>query len=465
VTRTALLCARAALLVSAVAAVARADSVLPPWSDPHDVPLPEWARSVVPSRDGVAIASAPGRPDARRGVVGAGAHLPLFGSSRSASCAGRWLEVGPMAWVCSDTAEVSRDPAAPARPAREDGLPWRYSFVGRDGAAAFLNLPTAESVASPDETLDPGFAVAVVEERSVRGARWARTLHGRWIAMSELAAFPVSRFHGEELENGAPLDAAWVVTDIAVVYPGPSSTGRPVGKLARFERVAWREERAAAHGGSVMVRVSEDGVVPQRWVRARDLARAAVSAPPAEAGAASTAERWIDIDLAQQTLVAYEGTRPVFATLVSTGRGGGAQSDPTATPEGVHRISAKLLTNDMENLALESDDDASGDPFALDDVPYVQAIDRGVALFGVFWHGDFGRPRGRGNVGLAPKDAAWLFAFTAPHLLAGWSAVYPTPLEPGTVVRVRAGDAVAREFPLDKARENVMHKPDGTSAP
>jgi lipoprotein-anchoring transpeptidase ErfK/SrfK len=465
VTRAALLCARTALVVSAVTGVVRADSVLPPWSDPHDVPLPDWARSVAPSRDGVAIASAPGRPDARRGVVGAGARLPLFASARNAACAGRWLEVGPMAWVCSDTAEVSRDPAAPAPPARaarEDGLPWQYSFVGRDGAEAFLNLPTAESGASPDETLDPGFVVAVVEERSVRGGRWTRTLHGRWIAMTELVPFPVSRFHGEELKDGAPLDAAWVVSDVAAVYSGPSPTGRPAGKLARFERVAWHEERAASHGGSVMVRVSDDGVAPQRWVRARDLARAAVSAPPEEAGGASSTERWIDIDLAQQTLVAYEGARPVFATLVSTGRGGGGgQNDPTATPEGVHRISAKLTTNDMENLALESDDDASGDPFALEDVPYVQAIDRGVALFGAFWHGDFGRPRGRGNVGVAPKDAAWLFAFTAPHLLAGWSAVYPTPLEPGTVVRVRAGDAVTRDFPLDKARENVIHRPAG----
>jgi lipoprotein-anchoring transpeptidase ErfK/SrfK len=371
-----------------------------------------------------------------------------------------------MAWVCSDSAEVSRDAAglAASTPAvREDGLPWRYAFVGRDGAAAFLNLPslpTAESVASPDETLDPGFAVAVVEERSLRGARWARTHHGRWIAMGELVDFPVSRFQGAELKEGAPLDAAWVVSDVAAVYPGPSSAGRPAGRLARFERVAWREERAGSHGGSVMVRVSDDGVAPQRWVRARDLARAAVSAPPEAAGGANAAERWIDIDLAQQTLVAYEGLRPVFATLVSTGRGGGS-SEPTATPEGVHRISAKLVANDMENLVLESDDDASGDPFALDDVPYVQAIDRGVAIFGAFWHRDFGRPRGRGNVGVAPKDAAWLFAFTAPHLPAGWSAVYPTSLDPGTVVRVRAGEAIARDFPLDKARENVTHGPSG----
>jgi hypothetical protein len=46
-----------------------------------------------------------------------------------------------------------------------------------------------------------------------------------------------------------------------------------------------------------------------------------------------------------------------------------------------------------------------------------------------------------GCVNLAIQDAAWLFDFTGPHLLAGWDAAYPTELEPGTVIRVRPGDA------------------------
>ena len=45
-----------------------------------------------------------------------------------------------------------------------------------------------------------------------------------------------------------------------------------------------------------------------------------MSLPPPEVDAGA-GERWIDVDLETQTLVAYEGLRPVFATLVSTGKG------------------------------------------------------------------------------------------------------------------------------------------------
>jgi len=67
----------------------------------------------------------------------------------------------------------------------------------------------------------------------------------------------------------------------------------------------------------------------------------------------------------------------------------------------------------------------------------VQFFDRAVGLHGAFWHDGFGRPRSHGCVNLAPEDARWLFAFTEPKLPAGWSAVLPTPVEPGTAVRVR----------------------------
>jgi len=68
------------------------------------------------------------------------------------------------------------------------------------------------------------------------------------------------------------------------------------------------------------VRVSEDGAVAA-WMRRSDLVRPTLSPPPDEIGGTATEERWIDIELATQTLIAYRGTRPVYATLVSTGRG------------------------------------------------------------------------------------------------------------------------------------------------
>ncbi len=455
-------------LSAAVATPARADSVVPPWSDPHDVPLPSWGKSVAPLRPDVAIAAAPGKPDAKRGAVAAGARLPLYGSARGSSCGGRWLMVGPMAWVCSDAVEVSGDaPQTASAGNGADRAPYRYFFVGPDGAEAFVNLPASSDgvhgISAPDETLDPGFAVAIAEEADARGARWGRTRHGEWIPMRELTPFRASTFHGDAIAPGSALDMAWVVADAASVYSTPIVSGKPAHKRARFERVTWHEERAAAHGGSAMVRVSDDGATPEQWMRARDLAHPTLAAPPDAASGATSTATWIDIDLGAQTLVAYEGARPVFATLVSTGRG--PAGDAAATPEGIHRIGAKLSSNDMDSLEPDPEDATADDTGTIDDVPYVQYFDHGIALVGAFWHRDFGRPHGRGSVSLAPKDAAWLFAFTAPHLPPGWSAAYPTELEPGTIVRVRTGESVARDFPLDKTHGTVIHKSSSPEMP
>lgn len=202
------------------------------------------------------------------------------------------------------------------------------------------------------------------------------------------------------------------------MWPEPSPKAKPKGAKARFQLVHVAEE------SGVYVRVG-DG----EWMLARDLARPHTAPPPAEV--TRPGERWIDVELATQTLVAYEGDRPVYATLVSTGRG--PVGTDAATPPGVHRIWVKIQASDMDNV--ERDDlDAH---YSLEDVPYVQFFDKAVALHGTYWHRDFGHTKSHGCVNLAPLDARWLFDFTGPHLPAGWAAAYPVPTDPGTAVRVR----------------------------
>lgn len=444
------------------------DESIPPWVDVGDVPIPAWARSVAPNKMDAGLYTDPGVTDARRGSAQLGTRLPLFGTKRASGCQGRWLNVGPFAWICSDVADYSADdvstpplgsrpwllvpgggPAAPGRvgydairPLRpgtralpplepsspnDDGLPYRYYFAGSNGAFAFSNLNNALDDA-PDQELEQGFAVAIVEEKSAHGESWGKTKKGRWIAMRELIPARSFLFHGE-LVTAGKLDVAWVTADKASVFAS-EKPDKATGARVRFEKVRVREEKGT--GANVMLRVEGEGAAPAGgWMRARDLARARSAAPPAEAGGDAATERWIDVDLAQQTIVAYEGTTPVFASLVSTGRG--PPKSDFATPVGVHRIWVKIFTTKMDNLEKEDVEKH----YALEDVPWVQFFDKAVALHGVFWHRDFGHIHSHGCVNLAPIDARWLYAFTSPHLPAGWTAVYPTKTEPGTVVRVR----------------------------
>jgi lipoprotein-anchoring transpeptidase ErfK/SrfK len=110
-------------------------------------------------------------------------------------------------------------------------------------------------------------------------------------------------------------------------------------------------------------------------------------------------ERWIDIDLDSQVLVAYEGSEPVFTTLVSTG----ARRSPTAT--GTYRIWVKFAETDMNG---QMDGEA---PYSVATVPWTQFFAVDLALHTAYWHDKFATPRSHGCVNLAPRDARWVYDF------------------------------------------------------
>jgi hypothetical protein len=410
------------------------------------LPLPEGVLSAVVQRAEQSIVVEPIAGGPRRGTALPGAKLPVFGAKRGSGCAARWINVGPEAWMCQDalsfdasmpidatppspdsSAGEARPPTSPTDgvrpPTSPTGLPFRYFFVGRDGSTGYSRLSDAEDVA-PDQELEPGFAVAVVDEGMKGGVRYARTHHGLWIPMRDLSPVAAFAFHGEEVPGGK-LDFAWVVEERALPLSSPSAGARaPKGAKARvrWDKVDVLEEKVDKKGGG-FVRVG-DG----EWLRVRDVRRPQLVPPPSSL---RPNERWIDVDLATQTLVALEGERPVFATLVSTGKG--KDGTDTATPKGEFRIWVKLTSSNMDNL----EDEEAERYYAIEDVPYVQYFSKGVGLHGAFWHRGFGKVRSHGCVNLAPIDAQRLFAFTSPHLPAGWAAVLPTSVEEGTLVRVR----------------------------
>ena len=163
-----------------------------------------------------------------------------------------------------------------------------------------------------------------------------------------------------------------------------------------------------------------------------------VTARPAAVG---PREAWIDVDLSSQTLVAYEGDEPRFATLVSTGIGG--PGSPLATPTGVFRIRSKHEIVRMDNL-----EHTGVEPYAYD-VPLTQYFSEGKALHAALWHDQFGHPRSHGCINLSPEDARWLFGFTAPILGPGAGEVAATAARPGSVVRVRG------RLPDDRGRAAI----------
>jgi len=408
-----------ALVALAIAPVARAEPL--PWVE-GGLPLATAVASVeFPEKDEPLFMRA-GPQAARRGSAEMGSRLPLYAAKRGAGCRGLWLMVGPLAWVCQDRVRLSNEAPLGARVtplSMPEGLPYRYHFVGRNGALGYRTLSVAEESA-PDAELEPGFSVAVLSVAKRGGDPFGFTTKGFWIPMRDLGPARALPLRGAELGDGA-LNVAWVYEDRADVYDKPGGTRLKTEVRPQWEQLAVLE--TVTKKDKRWFRIGE-----RRWVSDRDV-RAPSAAPPP--GEAAPGERWIDVDIPNQVLTAYEGERPVFATLVSTGKGKGKSIQ--ATPVGTHRIWVKLLSSDMDNL---EDEDASR-YYAIQDVPWVMYFDRGYGLHGTFWHRSFGRVRSHGCVNLTPEDAQRLFNWTGPRLPAGWTAALPTAYDRGTLIRVR----------------------------
>ena len=262
-----------------------------------------------------------------------------------------------------------------------------------------------------------GFYVSLDrEELTPLGREFYRTVRGAYVRTSELTPNepPESR--------GVVLGGSWELP-IGIVYRrGAPRYRRHVangtlsrdGTLDRHTAIAIADDRLVVDDKRYVV--GRDGTI------VRDASVRIVRAITRPAGVPEGA-RFIHVKLSEQSLVAYEGDRPVFATLVSTGKPG------HETPTGLYRIQSKHVSTTM-------DDEASEDgAYSIEDVPWTMYFHGNYALHGAFWHYTFGRVRSHGCVNLSPADARWLFQWSTPTLPASWHGIFADPRQnPGTFV-------------------------------
>src|SRR5207248_10530459 len=124
------------------------------------------------------------------------------------------------------------------------------------------------------------------------------------------------------------------------------------------------------------------------------------------------------ISILSQTLVLYEGRKPVYVTAIATGKDGlGDPKKTFSTVRGTFHIREKHVTTTMDAHEVDN-------KFELRDVPWVEYFEAGYALHAAYWHDVYGTPRSHGCVNLSPIDARRLFFWTDPELPPGWHAVY-----------------------------------------
>ena len=206
---------------------------------------------------------------------------------------------------------------------------------------------------------------------------------------------------GEELGRGGwrlPIAFVWGEDRELLTLEGDDVT--VAGKAEKHARFVIREE--LRKGGATYV-VGTPGAVRRSEVRVARERKAPGGVP---AGA-----KWVHVDLAEQTLVAYEGARAVYATLISSGKEG---YEP---PTGLFQVQQKYISTTMN-----AEDPIDGF-YEVEEVPWTLYYHGGYALHGAYWHTDFGKVRGHGCTNIAPVDARWIYYWSDPEVPPAWHAV------------------------------------------
>jgi hypothetical protein len=417
--------------------------------------FPEGTRSLQLMKT-VAVRLAAADDAKRIGTIAVDTRVGWTATAKGKGCTRPWVEIKPRGWVCSDHLSPStKPPYGREVPMLDRGaiVPGNYGKVTGANAVTYTikkepakkkdarkpdpkakiskTAKELEAAGAPpgklveDKPVLGSLTVRLYEELAIEGKQFYR-IHPRdkeLVLKSAVSKLTPSAYMGARLGD----DTGWAVP-IAFVWP------RSGGQLAWTTALPGRGvKRQVPTRTAIPILEAAEGkdgkplayrIGPEEWIGVGDV-RVYEPAPPPPL--LRPGERWIDIDLDRQILVAFEGDVAVYATMISSGK-----QDHTTTT-GLYRMWLKESEADMKNLRSE-------DPYSVATVPWTQFFypEEDLALHTAYWHDGFGKPRSRGCINLAPRDARWLYYWTEPQVPPGWTMTTGVVELPGSVVRVRS---------------------------
>lgn len=456
-------------------------SSLPPPAEPEPAPVvqpdfPEGTRSLELRRT-IGVRLEPAGDAKRIGTVGIDTRVAWVRTQVGRGCDQPWIEIRPRGWICGDHVQPSTKPPygqevphlergelvpgvygkvtvpgsmtyviekpEPRKPARS-GKPGRRD-PRNAGRAEALKAPRSSegrvpAPASPASPAPPPPAPKMIEDKPLVGSVNVRqydevTVGGRqywridkkndeYVLRQAITPHRPSGFGGTRLGDdtgwAVPLAFVWPRYGALQAFTTNTAAGGGVNRqLAARTPLPILDTAADKAGKPIAYRIGA-----AEWIAAADT-RVFQPAPPPPMLAPG--ERWIDVDVDDQILVAYEGDLAVYATLVSSG------GTTTPTETGVYRMWLKEAEADMKGLNGE-------DPYSVATVPWTQFFspENGLALHTAYWHDQFGTRRSHGCVNLAPRDARWLYFWSDPQVPPGWTMAAGMVEAPGSIVRIRS---------------------------
>jgi len=274
-----------------------------------------------------------------------------------------------------------------------------YGLVRTRNAPVYSSVEDAlaGSKKAAPRRIDSGFAyISYQEDTVVDGRRFYMVEAGSWMTANDISRIgAVPRFQGLTFSRTPDRPFGWVLTYLSAA---PVQTKRTPGNqtedytghfLNNYDVVQVYSEEKVGDEEWYMVG-------PDEWVPHNVVARVLPNTTPPEG---ISGDRWIEVNLYEQTLAVYDKRQMVFATLIASGL------EPFYTRPGIFQIQQKLDSTIMRG-SFEAD---HSDAYYLEDVPWTMYYDDARALHGAYWRANLGFPQSHGCINMTVGDSHWLF--------------------------------------------------------
>jgi hypothetical protein len=309
---------------------------------------------------------------------------------------GDCLELGPAAWI---RRMKEAGVTFPIRPFRYTVLDPSYFLLSkqymrvrddvRNRVPVFGSMQDVNNRDAAINFLETNFSY--ITYLDVVEGKYVLTSAGTWVARGDVTPVAVpAAYRGLIFPYTPSTDFGWIFLEtVPRVAPGYGSAEVP-GQMLYTNDVVQIFETQNVDGADW------DRIGDSRWVESRLVNRVMVNTTPPEG---VDNGRWIEINLAEQTLSVYDRRRLVFATIIATG------VEPLYTRPGLFPIYAMHETTPMMG-SFEAD---RSDFYYLEDVPWTLYFDKARALHGAYWRAKLGFAQSHGCVNLSVGDARWVY--------------------------------------------------------
>ena len=232
------------------------------------------------------------------------------------------------------------------------------------------------------------------------GELWYMINPGEFVLADDLRVVEDSEFTGVMVNRQPQRPFGWMIVDYWYSLTPGAEVDESLDKLPRYTFFEVFDA-VEAEDGWIWYNIGNG-----RWMRQTYVSVIEVTPRPDEVG---PDEFWVEIDLYEQSFTAYEGDRMIYAGLVSTGL------NRWPTYEGLFQVEQRFTKTKMSGA------EGKVDYYFVEDVPHTMYFDmkNEIALHGAYWHDRFGYKHSHGCVNMPPRDAEWIF---------NWSAEAPNDL-------------------------------------